>query len=315
MTRLMELASAGISLLALNLTVLAVGALETYAQPSPVTTFSDVQSGYWAQPFIRGLAARNIVVGYPDGTFRPEQPVQRDEFAAIIRKAFDQPPIRQIESGAVYKDIPANYWAVRPIEEAYQQGFMSGLPGGYFRPNQPVSKVEAIVALDKGLNLTAGTSAATEPTVTPQRIVPQQSTRRATKRPIFLPLAITSLMQPLLIPQAQAAPANVATPSTTEEQAANLKDPASLILNKTYTDAHEIPQYATGSVVAATKENIVVNYPNSNVLNPTKPATRGEIAGLVYQTLAAQNKIEPLADNLPVNQYIVRAPINDQNVQ
>jgi hypothetical protein len=310
MTGLMRVASAGISLLTLNLTVFAVGALETYAQSSSATSFSDVQSNYWAQPFIQGLAARNIVAGYPDGTFRPEQPVDRDEFAAIIRKAFDQPSIRQIESAALYKDIPANHWAVRPIEEAYQQGFMTGYPGGYFRPNQPVSKVEAIVALNKGLDLTASTSAT--PTV------PGQTRRRVAKKPMFLPLAVTSLMQPFIIPKAQAAQANVATPSTnltTQKQAANVSDPASLMITNTYADANKIPQYAVGSVATATQKNIVVNYPNSNTLNPTKPATRGEISALVYQTLVAQNKIEPLADTLPANRYIVRAPMNNQNVQ
>ncbi|MFB2771172.1 S-layer homology domain-containing protein [Pelatocladus sp. BLCC-F211] len=294
MSQLAQLAKAGVSLLTLNLTVFAVGALDTYAQSSPATTFSDVQPNYWAQPFIQGLAAKNIVTGYPDGTFRPEQPVDRDEFAAIIRKAFDQAPIRQIQSGAVYKDIPANYWATRPIEEAYQQGFMSGYPGGYFRPNQPVSKVEAIVALNKGLNLTTNTSAVTVPTAI-QRVVPQNTTRKAVKRRIFMPLGFTTLMQPLLIPKAQAVP--------TVEQASR---PASFLITNTYADANKIPQYAVGDVATATQKNLVVNYPNPKVLNPNKPATRGEITALIYQTLVAQGKIEPIAINLPANQYIVR---------
>jgi hypothetical protein len=298
MTQLTKLVSAGVSLLTLNLTVLAVGALDTYAQSSPTTTFSDVQPNYWAQPFIQGLAARNIVTGYPDGTFRPEQPVDRDEFAAIIRKAFDQPPIRQIESGAVYKDIPTNYWATRPIEEAYQQGFMTGYPGGYFRPNQSVSKVEAIVALNKGLNLTTGTSAVTVPTVI-QGVVLQKSTGKAVKRRI-MPLAFTTLMQPLLISKAPAVVAN----------AINLNRPASFIITNTYADANNIPQYAVGDVAAATKANIVVNYPNPKVLNPSKPATIGEITALVYQTLVSQGKIESISTNLPANQYIVRTPVN-----
>jgi S-layer homology domain len=297
MVQLTKLVSGGVSLLTLNLIVIAAGTLETYAQSSPITTFSDVQPNYWAQPFIRGLAARNIVTGYPDGTFRPEQPVDRDEFAAIIRKAFDQQPIRQIESGAVYKDIPANYWATRPIEEAYQQGFMSGYPGGYFRPNQSVSKVEAIVSLNKGLNLATNTSAIAEPTVM-QRVVPQKTAQKAVKRRIFMPLAFTTLMQPLLIPKAQAE-----SPSRNAQQAAL---PASFLITNTYADANNIPQYAVGDVATATRKNIVVNYPNPKVLNPRKPATRGEITALVYQTLVAQGKIEPVAINLPANQYIVR---------
>ncbi|MGH1396394.1 MAG: S-layer homology domain-containing protein [Trichormus sp.] len=314
MSSFMQLASAGLSLLTLNLTVIAVGALETYAQSSSVNNFSDVPANYWAEPFIQGLAARNIVVGYPDGTFRPKQPIDRDEFAAIIRKAFDQPAVRQIASGAVYKDVSTDYWAVRPIEEAYQQGFMKGYSGGYFRPNQPVSKVEAIVALNRGLDLTSGASAVTQ-TPPPQRSVPQQTQPIARRRPIYLPLAITSLMQPLIIPKAQAMPTTPATPKTTEQQAAVVTQPASSIVNQTYDDANKIPEYAVGSVAAATKQNIVVNYPNPKLLNPNQPATRGEITALIYQTLVAQNKIQPLATDLSANQYIVHTPNNNQNLQ
>lgn len=255
------------------------------------------------------MAARNIVTGYPDGTFRPEQPVDRDEFAAIIRQAFDQQPIRQIETGAVYKDIPTNYWATRPIEEAYQQGFMSGYPGGYFRPNQSVSKVDAIVALNKGLNLTTNASAVT------QRVVPQKNTLKAAKRRIFMPFGFTALMQPLLISKAQAVPVNAVTSSTTDKQAAIRNRPASFIITNTYADANKIPQYAVGDVAAATKKNIVVNYPNPKVFNPSKPATRAEVSALVYQTLVSQGKIEAVAINSPATQYIVRTPINNQNAQ
>ncbi|MBD2458375.1 S-layer homology domain-containing protein [Nostoc sp. FACHB-87] len=315
MAQLTKLALTSISLLSLNLVVFTVGALETSAQSSS-TYFSDVPPNYWAQPFIQGLAARNIVAGYPDGTFRPQQPVDRDEFAAIIRKAFDQPPVRQIKSGAVYKDIPANYWAVRPIEEAYQQGFMTGYPGGYFRPNQPVSRVEAIVALNKGLDLINNPAAVSVPTTAKE--VPQQTQPKAAKRRIFLPLAITSLMQPLLIPQAQAAQTNIATPTTpatTKQQATNVSNPASVIVANNYADANKIPQYAVGSVAAATKRNIVVNYPKANVFNPNQAATRGEISALVYQTLVSQNKIQPIANNSPANKYIVETQTNNQNLQ
>jgi len=302
MTNLLKVLSVGVPLPALCMVAVVAGALESNAQTSRQTTFPDVPSNYWAQPYIQRLAERNIVTGYPDGTFRPQESVDRDEFAAIIRKAFNQEPIRQIQSGAVYKDVPVGYWASRPIEEAYQQGFMSGYPSGYFRPKQPVSKVEAITALTKGLNIT-GTSAVVVPTT-------QQTTRRRTARkPVFfVPIAITSLMQPILLPKASAAtsaPA-VSASSTTGNQAANLNRPASFIIINTYADANKIPQYAVADVAAATQSNIVVNYPNPKILNPTQPATRAETAALIYQTLVAQGKAEPLANNLPAAKYIVR---------
>ncbi|OKH34330.1 S-layer protein [Calothrix sp. HK-06] len=307
MTNLLKTLSVGAPLPALCLIVLVAGALESYAQTSRQTTFPDVASNYWAQPYIQRLAERNIITGYPDGTFRPEKSVDRDEFAAIVRKAFDVEPIRQIQSGAVYKDVPVGYWASRPIEEAYQQGFMTGYPGGYFRPQQPVSKVEAITSLTKGLNITGATSAVTVPT--------NQATRRRTaRRPIFVPIAITSLMQPILQSKAEALTPAPST-STTNNQAANLNRPASFIITNTYVDANKIPQYAVGNVAAATQSNIVVNYPNPKVLNPNKPATRAETAALIYQTLVAQGRAEPLANNLPAAKYIVQTNNTNPNNQ
>ncbi|MBW4511525.1 MAG: S-layer homology domain-containing protein [Scytonematopsis contorta HA4267-MV1] len=307
MINLLKVLSVVLPLPALCMVVIGAGSLESHAQTSRQTAFPDVPPNFWAQPYIQRLAQRNIVTGYPDGTFRPQESVDRDEFAAIIRKAFNQEPIRQIQSGAVYKDVPTGYWASRPIEEAYQQGFMSGYPGGYFRPKQPVSKVEVITALTKGLNIT-GTSAATVVPTTQQTTV-QPTKRRTARRPVFIPIAITSLMQPLLLSKASAAtpaPA-VSTPSTTGNQAANLNRPASFIVTNTYADANKIPQYAVANVAAATQSNIVVNYPNPKILNPNKPATRAETAALIYQTLAAQGRAEPLANNLPATKYIVRA--------
>ena len=257
---------------------------QTAPQTAPRTSFPDVPSNYWARPFIERLAQRNILAGYPDGTFRPEQTMQRDELAAVIRRAFNQPPVKQIESGSVFNDVNQGYWAERPIESASEQGFMSGDGQGNFRPNQPVTRVQAITALNRGLNLASGTPTATAST---QRV--------ARRRPVFVPIAITSLMQSVILPRAEAAPVQTPTNQATQPSS------ASEIVNKYYTDANKIPQNAVSDVAVATQQNIVVNHPNPKVLNPNQAATRAEIAALVHQTLVNQGQLEPMA-----SQYIVK---------
>lgn len=121
------------------------------------TNFSDVGADYWAQPFIQALAARNIITGFPNGTFRPEQPVQRAEFAAMIQKAFNQKSVRQLTEPG-FTDVPPDYWAAAAIESAYETGFMGGVPGGAFQPAEDITKLQAIVALANGLNLTSDRS-------------------------------------------------------------------------------------------------------------------------------------------------------------
>lgn len=57
-----------------------------FPTPSAAATFPDVAPDYWARPFIQALAARNAIAGFPDGTFKPNEPVDRAEFAAMIQK-------------------------------------------------------------------------------------------------------------------------------------------------------------------------------------------------------------------------------------
>lgn len=112
------------------------------------TKFFDVE-GLWAQPCIEQLAQKQIISGYPDGSFRPKAPVTRGEFAAMVGKAF--PNTADVRSGGQFADIPANSWAVDAIRKAYQKGFMSGYPGGVFKPNEKIPRSQALVSLASGL--------------------------------------------------------------------------------------------------------------------------------------------------------------------
>lgn len=303
------------------------------AAPNSKASFPDIQN-HWARPFIEPLAEKDILAGYLDGTFRPNQPIQRDEFAAVIRKAFEQKPVREIESGSVYKDVPSGYWAAPAIKEAYETGFMTGYPGQVFRPNQNLSRVEALVLLENNLNLltTPKATQATTQTTTNQQTTQPTTTNRAAKKRIFLPMAMTNLMQPLVTavgrnqvtassnPPSVGANNNAASSNNAPAAVANQKSvpltrPAPISLSKYYVDADKIPADAVSNVVTATKANIVVNYPNPKVLNPNQPATRGDIAAFVYQALVAQGRIEPLPNNVKASNYIIGTKGSNQNTQ
>jgi hypothetical protein len=113
-----------------------------------VAQASDV-SGNWAEPFIKVLVEKDIIKGYPDGTFRPDQPITRAEFAALLNKAFDLKPIRE---GRRFKDVPKNYWAADVIQKAYRSGFLSGYPGS-FGPKQNLLRIQGLVSLVNGSKL------------------------------------------------------------------------------------------------------------------------------------------------------------------
>jgi hypothetical protein len=107
------------------------------------TRFSDIQN-HWARSFIEGLAQRGIISGFPDGTFRPTQPMSRSQFAALLQKAFSRPTKRP---NIPFVDVPAKHWAAAAIRYAYETGFMSGYPGNRFRPDANIARVEVLLSL------------------------------------------------------------------------------------------------------------------------------------------------------------------------
>lgn len=118
--------------------------------PPANTGFSDVPSAYWAAPFVAALSQRGIIEGFENGTFQPDKPVTRAEFATMIQKALDKPKVRQPIS---FRDVPQDYWAAAAINEAVQSGFLNGYPNRVFQPNQEIPKVQVLTAIANGFQL------------------------------------------------------------------------------------------------------------------------------------------------------------------
>jgi len=196
--------------------------------------FSDVPEDNWANHFIVYLSERRIIEGFPDKTFKPDEPVTRAQLAAIIQKVFEK---ANTKSAIAFKDTPSDYWANPAIDEAVKTGFMKGYPGEEFRPDEEVPRVQVLVALVSGLDATA--------------------------------------------------------PSTPEETI------------NIYQDKEQIPKWAIEKVATATQSGLVVNHPNPESLNPNEPATRAQIAAIIYQALVLSGQAEEHS-----SEYII--PPNDQ---
>ncbi|MDY7012068.1 MAG: S-layer homology domain-containing protein [Cyanobacteriota bacterium] len=115
-----------------------------------MSNFPDV-TNHWAKDFIQGLRSRNIVSGFPDGSFRPNKNMSRAEYAALLSGAFPLPAIRKYDEEFV--DFSPYYWAAGAIKKAYESGFLSGFPQRRFRPLDPITRVQVLVSLVNGLKL------------------------------------------------------------------------------------------------------------------------------------------------------------------
>jgi len=144
--------------LALGLTTAAVAPLVSPAPAFAQTVnFSDVPDAHWAKDFITELTKMGIIEGFPDGTFRPDGPVTRAQFAAMLVQAnreeyWDKPDIRD---SVDFSDVSTRYWAATSIDTAIRTGFMRGYPNGIFRPELNIPREQVFVSLANGLGYTS----------------------------------------------------------------------------------------------------------------------------------------------------------------
>ena len=101
------------------------------------STFSDVPKGYWAANYIGYMQQFGIVTGYTDGSFRPNAPVTRAEFAAIASR-FE----KLTQGSKSFTDVPNTYWAARYINFAATRGWVTGYSDGTFKPENPITRAE-----------------------------------------------------------------------------------------------------------------------------------------------------------------------------
>lgn len=116
-----------------------------------VNAFPDVPDNYWAACPIDKLAMNDIVVGYPDRTFKPGRYVSRAEFATMMVKGYNL-NCSGLQSKSLFKDVPKNNWANPLIAKAVEEGIMCGYPDNKFKPKKSVSRVEALTAMAHGIN-------------------------------------------------------------------------------------------------------------------------------------------------------------------
>ena len=106
--------------------------------------FSDMTTSHWAYNQIKDLSEKSIVIGYPDGTFKPDGNVTRAEFASMAIKALGQEHANVVQS-INFADLDQSYWAYDAIEKAVYFDLISNdKDSENFRPEDPVSRAEAI---------------------------------------------------------------------------------------------------------------------------------------------------------------------------
>ncbi|MFT9846638.1 S-layer homology domain-containing protein [Aneurinibacillus sp. REN35] len=118
-------------------------------QPSP-TVFNDTEK-HWAKEKIQGAVQKGLVSGYPDGSFRPNQPVTRIQWVSLLARALQLQGEEEVTSFHDQGEVPK--WAEQSLSLIVKKGLVSGYPDGTFRPNQEITRVEMASILARALKL------------------------------------------------------------------------------------------------------------------------------------------------------------------
>jgi hypothetical protein len=107
-------------------------------------------SGHWAEASIITMLNTGVIGGYPDGTFKPNNPITRAEFTTIVNKAFGT-----FDAGAeaFFTDVKKSDWYYSQVASGKKAGFISGFPDGSFRPNSAITREQATAILASLLKL------------------------------------------------------------------------------------------------------------------------------------------------------------------
>ncbi len=133
----------------------------TPTTPAAPTTpvFSDVSASYWGYSAISSLASKGIIVGYPDGTFKPDASITRAEFATMLVKAL---ALNTSGTTGTFTDVTAGAWYYGTVNAAASAGIVYGIGDHLFAPNALVTREQMAVMVAKALGNKAPATNGTE---------------------------------------------------------------------------------------------------------------------------------------------------------
>lgn len=123
---------------------IAVSVMMFSIMPSMAFQFPDVSENHWASSQIDELSDKGVIVGYPDGTFKPDDNVTRAEFASMAIRALGQEHA-SVAQPVNFTDIDSEYWAYDSIQKAlYFELISCSQEGDVFRPDDTVTREESM---------------------------------------------------------------------------------------------------------------------------------------------------------------------------
>ena len=131
-----------ISFFSVFLLTAPVSAADIMGNGSEDKVYSDLSNSNPNFNYIKYLSQRGIIAGFPDGSFQPEESLNRAQAAVILVKAMGLEIIPASEMS--FKDVGKDHWAATYIDSCVKAGYIKGYPDGSFQPEEKLSRAQGI---------------------------------------------------------------------------------------------------------------------------------------------------------------------------
>ncbi|WP_423230878.1 S-layer homology domain-containing protein [Acetivibrio saccincola] len=114
--------------------------------------YTDVDDSHWAAWAIKLTSDKGLFVGYPDGSFKPDQNITRAEFSTAVFKFLKLVRgISEVQFSEFTFEDAKGHWAENYIEQLTRLGYISGYPDGTFKPENKILRSETVALMNRAL--------------------------------------------------------------------------------------------------------------------------------------------------------------------
>ena len=129
--------------------VLRLAHFSKYVVLESAISFKDVEN-HWSKQYVESMAAKNVIHGYEDGSFKPEGHITRAEFAKMIVCALE---LDLVEYDGRFTDVKETDWHAAYVATLVDNGYVQGYGDNSFKPNNNITRAEMAVIIGNILDV------------------------------------------------------------------------------------------------------------------------------------------------------------------
>ncbi|MBU8881109.1 S-layer homology domain-containing protein [Bacillus sp. FJAT-29790] len=132
-----------------------LGARRVLSYDLNIGQFHDVDESHWAYPIVNKLAKEDLVLGYENSYFMPQDNITRAEVAAMLAEAFS---LKMNNRSGNFPDVSSNHWAVGVVNAVFEKGIFKGNGANQFKPSDSLTRGQMAAIISRAYNLKAPAS-------------------------------------------------------------------------------------------------------------------------------------------------------------